>query len=56
MSSSQRLYHAVFQRVCQGRPRERVTRTRNLALVVTALYLAASCCLTRLADHLLVSR
>lgn len=28
MSSSQRLYHAVFQRVCQGRPRERVTRTR----------------------------
>jgi hypothetical protein len=55
MSHSQQLYHTVFGRLREGMPRQRITRTRNVALVVTALYLAASCALTRIADHLLVS-
>jgi hypothetical protein len=55
MSHSQQLYHTVYRRLQEGRPSERTTRLRNLSLLVTALYLAASCYLTRLADHLLVS-
>jgi hypothetical protein len=55
MSNSQQLYHNVLRRVEQARPSERGTRQRNLALLVTGLYLAARCSLTAIADHLLVS-
>jgi hypothetical protein len=55
MSHSQQLYHTVSRRLREGLPCERATRLRNLSLLVTALYLSASCYLTRLADHLLVS-
>ena len=55
MSHNQQVYHTVFRRLRESQPHERITRVRNLALLVTALYLAAHCHLTRLADHLLVS-
>jgi hypothetical protein len=55
MSHSQQLYHTVLSRLREGLPAQRITRIRNVALMVTALYLAASSALTRLADHLLVS-
>ena len=64
MSSSQQVYLTVSQRLADILPNERLTRRRNLALFapaqyirdwVTALYLASSCALTRLADHLLVN-
>ena len=55
MSSSQQVYLTVSTRLAEVMPGERCTRRRNLALLVTALYLASSCALTRLADHLLVS-
>jgi len=55
MSSSQQVYHTVSRRLAEVMPGERITRRRNLALFVTALYLAGSCALTHLADHLLVS-
>jgi hypothetical protein len=55
MSHSQHLYQTVLGRLREGLPAQRITRIRNVALMVTALYLAASCALTRLADHLLVS-
>lgn len=56
MSSSQQIYHTVFRRLGEvSSVPLRVTQKRNLALLVTALYLAASCCLTRLADHLLTT-
>ena len=55
MSSSQQIYLTVFRRLKEVMPNERLTRRRNLALFVVALYLASSCALTRLADHLLVN-
>jgi Transposase DDE domain len=54
MSHSQQLYHTVFCRLREGIPQQRITRVRNVALLVTALYLAGSCALTRVADHLLI--
>ena len=55
MSSSQQIYLTVFRRLKEVIRNERLTRRRNLALFVVALYLASSCALTRLADHLLVN-
>ena len=52
MSHSQQTYHTVFRRLAQSQPQERITRTRNLALLVTGLYLVGSCHLTRLATRL----
>jgi hypothetical protein len=54
MSHSQQLYHTVFCRLRAGLPRERITRMRHVSLLVTAWYLASSCALTRVADHLLI--
>ena len=47
MSSSQQVYLTVSTRLAEVMPGERCTRRRNLALLVTALYLASSCALTR---------
>lgn len=55
MSHSQHVYHTVFRRLRGNLPRERVTRLRNLSLLVTALCVAGSCQVTRLADHLPVA-
>ena len=55
MQHSQHLYHTVLTQISDHCATERVTRQRNLALIVTALYLAASCQLTRLADRLHVA-
>ncbi len=55
MHRSQHLYHIVLTRISDPCAAERVTRQRNLALIVTALYLAASCQLTRSADRLWVA-
>lgn len=38
MSNNLRLYHTVLRRVCQLLPNERITRMRNLALLMTGLY------------------
>jgi hypothetical protein len=37
-----RLYHKVFDQLCKWLPEERVTRMRNLALLVMGLYLGAA--------------
>jgi hypothetical protein len=40
MSNNLRLYHTVLKQLCQWLPDERVTRMRNLALLVSGLYLS----------------
>lgn len=42
MRNNLRLYHKVRRQICQWLPQERVTRQRNLALLVVGLYLAGS--------------
>lgn len=39
MRDNLRLYHTVFEQICQWLPEERITRLRNLALFLTGLYL-----------------
>lgn len=40
MPHNLRLYHKVFNQLCQWLPQERKTRQRNMALLVTGLYLS----------------
>lgn len=42
MSNNLRLYHTVLKQLCQWLPDERITRMRNLALLVTGLYLSGA--------------
>lgn len=42
MNNNLQLYHKVLHQLCQWLPGERVTRQRNLALLITGLYLSAS--------------
>jgi hypothetical protein len=42
MQDNLRVYHTVLGEVSKLIPQERVTRQRNLALLVTGMYLAAS--------------
>ncbi|MHC4070567.1 MAG: IS4 family transposase [Planctomycetota bacterium] len=42
MSNNLRLYHTVLRQLCQWLSDERITRMRNLALLVTGLYLRSA--------------
>jgi hypothetical protein len=42
MRNNLQLYHKVLHQLCQWLPEERVTRQRNLALLVVGLYLSSS--------------
>jgi hypothetical protein len=42
MMNNLRIYHTLRQQFCQWQPAERITRTRNLALLVTGLFLGKS--------------
>lgn len=40
MQTNLRLYHRVLEQLCQWLPQERITRQRNMALLVMGLYLS----------------
>lgn len=42
MRSNLQLYHSVFNQICQWLPEERVTRQRNMALLITGLFLGTA--------------
>lgn len=42
MRDNLRLYHKMLQAICQWLPSERITRQRNLAMLVVGIYLARS--------------
>ena len=42
MSNNLRMYHKILTQLCQWLPDERITRMRNLALLVTGLYLSGA--------------
>lgn len=42
MRNNLHLYHKILEQLCQWLPDERVTRQRNLALMITGIYLSAS--------------
>lgn len=52
MRNNLRLYHKVFQQIHQWLKAERVTRQRNLALLVVGLYLAQSVYLSKIGSKL----
>ena len=52
MRNNLRLYHKLFGQIRHWLPSERVTRQRNLALLVVGLYLAQSVHLTKIASKL----
>lgn len=52
MRNNLRLYHKIFQQIRHWLPQERVTRQRNLALLVVGLHLAQSVYLTKIANQL----
>lgn len=52
MANNLRLYHMLFRRIRQWLPDERVTRQRNLALLVAGLYLAKSVFLSQIGIEL----
>ena len=47
-----RLYHKLLRQICQWFPGERITRKRNLALMMVGLYLGASVHLSHIAREL----
>ena len=47
-----RLYHKLLEQICQWFPGERITRKRNLALMIVGMYLAASVHLSHIAREL----
>lgn len=51
MRSNLRIYHAILGQMCKWLPEERITRLRNLALLVTGLYLARKVHLALIADE-----
>ena len=42
MQNNLQLYHRILRQLCQWLPDERITRKRNMALLVTGLYLSAA--------------
>lgn len=52
MSNSQRVYHTVLRSILPNCPTHRITQTHNLAWLITGLFVAAHCQLTRIAPHL----
>jgi len=42
MRNNLQIYHSVFNQICQWLPEERVTRQRNMALLITGLFLGAA--------------
>lgn len=48
MQNNLYLYHKILDQLCQWLPEERITRKRNLALLVTGLYLSASVHLSKI--------
>lgn len=48
MRNNLRSYHKIFREISQWHPRERVTQRRNLALVVTGLFLSLSIHLSKI--------
>ena len=42
MRNNLQLYHKILDQLCKWLPEERVTRKRNLALMITGIYLSAS--------------
>lgn len=42
MSNNLRMYHKILNQLCQWLPDERITRMRNLSLLVTGLYLSGA--------------
>lgn len=48
MQNNLQLYHKILGQLCKWLPEERVTRKRNLALMVTGLYLSAAVHLSRI--------
>lgn len=55
MRNNLRLYNKMLHRIRQWLPDERVTRQRNLALLVVGLYLGQSVYLTKMGSHLPVA-
>ena len=51
MQSNLRIYHTIVRRICKLLPDERITRVRNLALLVTGLYLARKVHLSLIAEE-----
>ncbi|HXV96877.1 MAG TPA: IS4 family transposase, partial [Anaerolineae bacterium] len=45
-----RLYHKVLKQLCKWLPQERITRQRNMALLVAGLYLSMAIHLSHIAD------
>lgn len=50
MPNNLQLYHKVLQQLCQWLPEERITRQRNMAPLVTGLYLSMTIHLSQIAD------
>ena len=42
MRNNLQLYHKILERLCQWLPDERLSRKRNLAMLVTGIYLSAA--------------
>jgi len=55
MQSNLRIYHTIFGQIRKWFPAERITRLRNLALLVSGLYLARKVHLSLIADEWHVS-
>lgn len=51
MQSNLRIYHTIVRRIRKLLPDERITRVRNLALLVTGLYLARKVHLSLIAEE-----
>lgn len=51
MQNNLRLYHKILDQLCKWLPEERVTRKRNLALMITGIYLSASVHLSLIVNH-----
>lgn len=55
MPNNLQLYHKVLRQLCQWLPEERITRHRNMALLVTGLYLSMTIHLSQITDSWHVS-
>jgi hypothetical protein len=51
MQNNLQLYHKILGQLCKWLPKERITRKRNLALMITGLYLSASVHLSRIVSY-----
>ena len=51
MPNNLQLYNKVLQQLCQWLPEERITRKRNMALLVSGLYLSMTIHLSQITDR-----